>query len=202
MDKKAIHDFLLEHKPEEASHDVSVCPFCNDLEIASSGGQHMSDGIYNQTQVDSLVAAAVDKTVGEVTTELDNELVLIRADLEQAKETIEARDAEIETLKTEIADRDEASRLAETGDERVALVAAVTSFSDDELANRKARWAAMSEEDFTEILDDFKAINESASVSDDSDDDDSEPETALDQTRETASENDEEPVLNVFLSRI
>lgn len=203
MDKKSIHDFLLEHKPEEASHDVTSCLFCNGLEIASSGGQqHMSDSIYSQEQVDSLVAASVDKTVGEVTTELDKDIVQIRAELEQAKETITAQDAEIETLKTDIADRDEASRLAEMGDERAALVADVTSFTDEELAQRRARWAAMSEEDFVETLADFKAINESASVSDESDDDEKEPETALDITREIASEDDEDSVLGVFLSRI
>lgn len=200
MDKKAIHDFLLEHKPEEASHDLAECPFCNDLEIASSGGQHMSDSIYNQTQVDSLVAAAVDKTVGEVTTELDKELVLVRADLEQAKEEISARDVEIESLKAEIATRDEAMRLDSVGDERATLVAAVTSFSDDELANRKARWAAMSDEDFSEILNDFKAINESASVSD-NEEKEKEPVTAVDLTRETASEEDEK-ILSLFFSRI
>ena len=203
MDKKSIHDFLLEHKPEEASHDVASCPFCNDLQIASSGGQqHMSDSIYSQEQVDSLVAAAVDKTVGEVTTELDKELVQVRAELEQAQETITTRDAEIVTLNTDITDRDEASRLAELGDERVALVTEVASFTDEELAQRKSRWASMSDEDFTETLADFKAISEAASVSDDSDDDDDDPETALDITREIASEDDEDSVLGTFLSRI
>ena len=203
MDKKSFHDFLLEHKPEEASHDVASCPFCNDLQIASSGGQqHMSDSIYSQEQVDSLVAAAVDKTVGEVTTELDKELVQVRAELEQAQETITTRDAEIVTLNTDITDRDEASRLAELGDERVALVTEVASFTDEELAQRKSRWASMSDEDFTETLADFKAISEAASVSDDSDDDDDDPETALDITREIASEDDEDSVLGTFLSRI
>ena len=164
----------------------------------------MSDSIYSQEQVDSLVAAAVDKTVGEVTTELDKELVQVRAELEQAQETITTRDAEIVTLNTDITDRDEASRLAELGDERVALVTEVASFTDEELAQRKSRWASMSDEDFTETLADFKAISEAASVSDDSDDDDDgDPETALDITRELASEDDEDAsVLGTFLSRI
>lgn len=159
--------------------------------------------LYDQKQVDSLVSAAVEKAVGEVKSELDNELVTVRAELEQATESIEAKDGEIATLKKNIADRDEAARLDSLGNDRVAQVKEVASFSDDELSERKERWAAMSDEEFASTLEDFKAIVETASKSsDDNDKNTKTPDTKFEGTRETASEKKDKTTVKSFFGSL
>ena len=159
--------------------------------------------LYDQKQVDSLVSAAVEKAVGEAKADLDKELVTVRTELEQATESIETKDGEIETLKTNITDRDEAKRLDALGDDRVASVKEIASFSDDELSERKERWAAMSDEEFASTLEDFKAIVETASKSSDDDDKKTKtPDTKFDGTRETASNKDKVAPVKSFLGSL
>jgi len=119
--------------------------------------------LYDQEQVDSLVVSAVDKTVGEVTAELDKELVSVRAELAQAQELLTETKSELEKLHADIAEKDEATRLVLLGDERAESVSEVATFTDDELEDRKARWAAMSAEDFEVTLEDFRTIAKAAS---------------------------------------
>lgn len=163
MDKKELHDKLLGEMPQGAKHEKDTCPFCN-VEYASNGGD-MADKLYDQEQVDSLVTAAVDKTVSEGKADFDKELASVRAELAQATEESDKAKAELVSLREDIDEKEEAERLALLADERAASVKEVTSFTDDELAERKERWSLMSEDEFALTLTDFKAIATAATES-------------------------------------
>lgn len=163
MDKKELHDKLLGEMPQGAKHEKDTCPFCN-VEYASNGGD-MADKLYDQEQVDSLVTAAVDKTVSEGKADFDKELASVRAELTQATEESDKAKAELVSLREDIDEKEEAERLALLADERAASVKEVTSFTDDELAERKERWSLMSEDEFALTLTDFKAIATAATES-------------------------------------
>jgi hypothetical protein len=189
MDKKALHDKLLGEKPDGAEHEASACPFCN-VEKASMEEKKMADEkLYDQTQLDSLVSAAVEKAVGELKEAHDKELVAVRAELAQATEDLEKASADAEILRAEAAEKAEAEKLRVLGDERAARVEEVASFTDEELGERKARWAAMSDEDFEQTLRDFAAIATAAkNSSEESVEKKKLPESKFGQEREEASD--------------
>src|SRR6056300_439419 len=188
MDYKELHDKLLGEIPEGAAHDKSACPFCN-VEIASVEEKTMADEkLYDQAQLDSLVSAAVEKTVGEIKEAHDKEIVAVRAELAQAQEELEKAAEANETLRAEAAEKEETERLRMLADERAARVKEVASFTDEEIDERKARWAAMNEEDFEKTLEDFSAIAIAAKASsEESGEKKKAPESKLGQEREAAS---------------
>jgi len=191
MDKKELHDKLLGEMPEGAKHEATACPFCN-VEYASDGGK-MAEKLYDQEQLDSLVSAAVEKTVGEEKAGFDKELASVRAELTQASEDTEKANAELVSLREDIAEKDEAARLAILADERAASVKEATSFTDDELEQRKERWSQMSEDEFGLTLKDFEtiAIAATGKKSSEKDEENKAPKSKFEQAREEASEDDE-----------
>lgn len=191
MDKKELHDKLLGEMPDGAKHEISACPFCN-VEYASME-EKMAEKLYDQEQVDSLVSAAVDKTVGEEKAGFDKELASVRAELAQAIEDKDTASAELVSLREDVDEKAEATRLTILADERAARVKEVASFTDEELEQRKERWSLMSDDEFEETLVDFKAIATAATAKSSSKTEEKNkvPVSKMEQAREEASEEDE-----------
>ena len=74
-----------------------------------------------------------------------------------------AAEGRVAELEAEEETRAEEARVAILADERAEQVAEVTEFSEEQLDERKANWAGMSEEAFAQVLADFEAATESAS---------------------------------------
>lgn len=191
MDKQELHDKLLGEMPQGAKHDNIACPFCN-VELASDGGK-MAEKLYDQEQVDSLVAAAVEKSVAGEKADFDKELASVRVELSQATENFDKANADLEALRKDVDEKVEADRLDVLADERAARVKEVASFTDDELEQRKERWANMSEDEFNETLADFDAIATAAAAKQSSNKEEKEkaPKSKMAQAREEASEKRE-----------
>lgn len=181
---KSLHDSLMAEKPDDAVHDVSVCPFCAD------GGTSMTT--YTEDELTEAVKAAVDKA----TTELRSKVVSLEAaqqstEVQEAVATaIAAHEAELAALQAEKAEiatkldeavitaeseRQRADQLlawlegeatAEAGriatetrkEARLAAVKEVACFPDEYLETNAQRFAAMSDEDFEAALESYKAI--------------------------------------------
>lgn len=155
---KEMHDLLKADMPELSC--IDNCPFC---ELDSlEGGEYMSDKIYNQETFDALVAAARSESAQEAKEAVSEELAAIRASLEEKEEALDAANQRIETLESEKEAQAEEIRLAALADERALKVAEVTKFSDEQVAERKAGWALLSEEAFAQVLTDFTAVAEIA----------------------------------------
>jgi hypothetical protein len=177
---KEVHDWLLAHKPDGASHDMMTCPFCT--EKASQLEDNVADEkLLSQEQHDTLLKAAVEKASHEVTAERDAEIIALNEKLASAEATITEKDEVIQSFKDADAAREEAKRLDALAVERVDQVKEVANFSDEQIASRKAAWAKMSVEDFDSLLEDFKAVSTAAKGSSEKP-----PKTNFDGTRETA----------------
>lgn len=185
---RVIHDWLLEHKPEGASHDPDECSFCK-REIASEQeeGVTAETKIFTQEQHEQLLASAVEKASTEASASADKELLRLNEQLEEAQAALTQRDEEIEGLKAQIAEREQADRLAEVASERIKLVRAVANFTDEQIDERSERWAKMSEEDFESYLDDLREVAKAAPG-----EEKEVPETKFNGTRETAGEKGSE----------
>jgi chromosome segregation ATPase len=180
---QVLHDWLVEQKPDDASHEASSCPYC--AEKASTQEESVSaDPIFTQEQHDQLLQSAVAKATTEAKAEVDADIVSLNEQLAEAKAALTDKDGEIADLKATIEQRDENDRLAALADERVEQVGEVASFTDEQIAARKEAWAKMSEEDFGAYLEDIKAaVAVKASKKEDP------PPSNFDGTRETAGKN-------------
>lgn len=183
--EQIMHDWLLQRKPEGASHDPSTCAMCT--EKASKEEKNVSDSTLTQEQHKSLLESAVSDAVAAAKAEVDAEILRLNELLEEAKTSLAAKEEEIATLKTSIEERDEAERLEALANERVQKVAEVASFSDEQVKARREDWAEMSEEAFEKYLGDLEAVAKAAVETKDTDE---LPGTDFDGTRETAGEDD------------
>ena len=193
MDKnRVVHDWLLEHKPEAANHDSGNCSFC--VEKASTEEKSVAeDKIFTQEQHDQLLDAAVEKAVAEATSKMDAEVLRLNEQVEALTADVTDKDEKITEMETAIAERDEATRLAEVGASRVELVKAKANFTDEQLEARKESWAKMEEDEFNSYLEDIEAVAKASKQT-------SVPESIFEGTRETASEGSELSVLKGILS--
>lgn len=190
---KTIHDWLLANKPDEADHDVDTCPFCT--EKASEQEEEVSaETIFTQEQHEQLLTSAVDKAVASATSDADAEILRLNERLEAAEKELAERDEKIEDLESKIQAREEQDRLEALAAERVELVQAVASFSDEQIDARKMKWAKMSEEDFTSYLEDIREVAKAPTT------EEKVPETEFDGTRETAGDGSEKSAINAFFS--
>lgn len=185
--ERVIHDWLLEHKPEAANHDESQCSFCN-KEIASEQEEDVTaeTKIFTQEQHEQLLASAVEKAATEASAKVDGEILRLNEQLEEAQAALSTRETEIEGLKAQIAEREEAERLAEVASERTKLVRAVANFTDEQIAERTERWAKMSDEEFDGYLDDLRAVAKAPTEEKEV------PESGFNGTRETAGDKGSE----------
>ena len=189
---KELHDQLLEMKPEDAVHEP--CALCANVETASDGGSQMADEkIYDQQTVDTLVASAVEKAVTEAKDSMDKEIVRLNAELEKAQSDLETAQAEKEKLEGEIRERDEQARLDVLADDRATQVRDLKIFSDDQIDERKERWAKASDEDFTELLSEYKMIADAATKK--KVDGDKAPDTLLDTARDNSQDSEQSSVV-------
>lgn len=193
---RVIHDWLLERKPEGASHDKAACSFCN-VEIASEQEEDVTadQKIFTQEQHEQLLASAVEKAATEASAKVDAEILRLNEQLEEAQAALTASSEEVEALKAQIAEREEADRLAEVASKRVELVRAVANFTDEQITERTERWSKMSEEEFTSYLDDLRAVAKAPA------EEENVPKTKFNGTRETAGDKgSEKSVVKDFFS--
>lgn len=187
---KALHDQMLEDKPDSAEHVEAECPFCT-LQTSENNGGNMSD-TFTKSEVEAQVALAVaaateelsksleefkaSQTASEVEAkiaaaqaEADVKVADLQAQLDAA--VIEAGEAtkartDLESFLTAAqADADAATAIAARKDERVKLVTEAASFPEEYVTANADRWAGMSDEDFEATLADYKAVAEKASAS-------------------------------------
>lgn len=181
---KLIHDWLLEHRPEGAEHDGSTCRHCANASPTQEEDVTTEQKIYTQEVMDSLVESAVEKALSEATVKSDAEVLRLNEELDTAQKEIAARDAKIEELTSELAERDEHDRLEAVAAERVELVQAAANFSDEQISNRREAWSKMSSDDFEAYLEDLRAISKAPATE--------EPKSKFEGTRATAGDKGSE----------
>jgi hypothetical protein len=107
MSLTALHDQLLEIRPEGAEHNSAVCPFCREAETAVAtgssveGGVSVSEKTHTEEEVKALVASAVAEQTKELERQLDElkqseEASEVEARIATAKAEAEAQVAEIQ----------------------------------------------------------------------------------------------------------
>ena len=192
--EQVMHDWLLQRKPEGASHDPLTCVMCT--EKASKEEKNVSDSTLTQEQHLSLLETAVSDAVAAAKAEADAEILRLNEQLEEASTALASANEEIATLKATIEERDEAERLEALANERVQKVAEVASFSEEQVEARRMDWAEMSEEAFGKYVEDLGAVAKAVEAkSDDL------PDTDFDGTRETAGEDDtDSKVIETFFN--
>lgn len=159
---KELHDKLKAELPESASC-IDNCPFCAETEQSSEGEEKVSDNkVYTQEALDALLADARTKAAEEARAEADKALAEVQAQLTERESALEAATSRLEELQGEIEKRDEDARLAQVAEERAEKVSEVTDFTEEQIDERKAVWASLTDEAFASVLADFKTATESA----------------------------------------
>lgn len=185
--EKIIHDFLLDNRPEGSEHSVDDCVHCVEKASHDKEEEGMADATITQEAHEALLESAVAKAKAEtndaVRAEVDAEVLALNGELATANEKIESLEAELATLRKDIEDREEAARIEALAVERVELVKAVASFSDEQIEKRRNDWASMSEDSFGSYIEDLRAV-----ASKPKDNKGGEKKHEIDGTRETASE--------------
>lgn len=180
---KAIHDELMERRPDDASHDAASCLFCSpgvDTASAPSSGGSVSDKTYTEEEYNALSSqvatleakvveladaakeSVVDAKVAEVKAELEAKVASVQSQLDTTTIECEAakneRDAIVAYLEAEVASATEAAEREAKRDERVAAVKDAASFPDEYLEANADRFVAMSDEAFEAAIADWKAV--------------------------------------------
>lgn len=132
-----------------------------------------------QDEIASLKAARADdevaKAVEAAKAEAAEELSKVQADLDAAQieknaaiDAAEAAKAEFESFKFELVQIEEAEKAARDAEarkaERVEKVKEVAKFDDEQIAAKADRWAAMNDDDFASLVEDYKAVAEKAAA--------------------------------------
>lgn len=179
-----MHDLLLQHKPSEAFHDVSTCPYCvasvdgaeSHNKDTPSGGGDMST--YTQDELQAAIADAMGPVQQELTDlKASQEQAAIEAQLNELAETHDAEKADLQTqldqAKTEVeASKKTLDELVAYLDEEAATVKAEAAldarrtevqlivaefFTDEEYIEKNLdRWASMDVEAFEDVTEDWK----------------------------------------------
>lgn len=178
---KALHDQLLAERPDGVSHNEEECFLCS----ADDEGEGMGDRLFTEEEVQAAVDRAVaeatssltdkiaelqqsqqvralEEAVDKAKAEMQAELVELQAKLDaavleaqQAKEAKEALQTAWDAEKEAV---EEAQKLAALKEERVGQLKELAFFPDDYVEENGDRFAAMSEDDFTARLDEWKAL--------------------------------------------
>lgn len=196
---RTLHDALLEIQPEGAVHDP-LCPLCAETASELKEEDDVTDqAIFTEEQHQQLLTSAVEKALEEASAATDKEILRLNDQLEEAAKALEEKDAEVESLKSVIADREESDRLEALAAERVEAVKAVANFSDEQIDARKESWSKMDDDAFEAYLGDIKDAIKAAADAKEGDDD--EPDTSFDGTRATAGkEGTEMGAVQAFLT--
>lgn len=180
------HDLLMAFQPEGADHDSANCPVCAAAEGAGHEEETLTTYSEEQAQemVAAAVAAAVSPlqaelaglrnaaTAGETETKINEavaaavaplqeeltaataELTKTTADLNAVTEQRDGLIAAAEAAENEAA---LAAELEETRLARVAAVAEVAHFTDEQVAAQSPQWAAMDEPSFGVMVETLKS---------------------------------------------
>jgi len=209
---KELHDLLLAMKPEDAAHDEAACSWCTSAETASATTP-VQGGSVTEEEVRSLQErnAALEAKVSELesaqqSTEIDAKVAAVKAEfevkLDELQKQLDAavleatnvkaeRDAVLAWLAAEAEAAQKAEEIARLKGERSARVLEVANFPAEYVESQSERWAALSEEAFVALLEDYKALSaESAGA-------EIPAETAMTPSRETASASASNPILDV-----
>ncbi len=183
--EQALHDLLLEKKPDGADHDPLKCTFCTKAASVTEEENVAEQAIFTEEQHQALLASAIEAAKEEAKASNDAEILTLNEQLDTAKGQLEEKGTEVEDLETKISDRDERDRLDKLSGERVAAVKAVANFTDEQIDDRKESWAKMSEEDFEAYLGDIQVVAKAAVEKKT----DGKPKTDFDGTRATAGDD-------------
>jgi hypothetical protein len=166
-----------------------------------------------QAKLDELTAAkdaeGVEAKISEIKAQYDGEVAELQTQLDAVTIERDTYKSEFETFKAELqeaADAASAEAAAEARkEERVAAVKEVANFSDDDIEARSTRWAALNDEDFASLIEDYKSVAEAAKAAaagseDKSDKGGSEDlSTAMSTEREEASEKSGMALIGGFM---
>lgn len=178
---KALHDRLLDLKPDDAEHDRSTCSLCalEVIEDTTPGGS-MPEA-FSQEDLDAAVSAATDplqkrlgeleaqvqetevgRAVAEATEAKDAEISRLQQAVdaaEAARTAAEAKLTETEQFWTDtIAAQEAAVELAARKEQRVAEATEAGVFSEDYIKDNGDRFAAMSDVDFKARMEEWRLI--------------------------------------------
>jgi hypothetical protein len=168
---RALHDRLMEEKPEGAVHEPESCPFCAMEELPHGGDDMTYTEDELKAKVDEAVQAAVEerdakiasletdaqtsetaKAVADAVAAKDSEIADLRGELDKAvlsaANVTAERDAIVSWLDGEKTASEERDAAASRKDSRVAKLKEVAAFPDDYLEQNADRFAAMSDEEF------------------------------------------------------
>lgn len=185
---KELHDRLLAQKPDDATHNTENCIHCNEAlasELIPEGGdmsKTFTEDDLNaavreavaakQVEIDALKASQaeteVEARVAAAKAEADERVAALQADLDAA--TLRADTAEklhtdlVAYLDAEKARQDAEVEAAARAESRLAVIKEVASFKDDYIAANLDRWAALDEEAFAALVEDWKLISAPATA--------------------------------------
>ncbi len=183
--EQALHDLLLENKPDGADHDSLSCTFCTKAASVKEEENVTEQAIFTEEQHQQLLTSAVEEASKAAVATADAEILTLNEQLDAAKAQLVEKETQVTELETKISDRDEQDRLNKLAGERVAAVKAVANFTDEQIEDRQESWSKMSEEDFAAYLEDIQAVAKAA-VEKKTDDP---PKTKFDGTRDTAGDD-------------
>lgn len=92
----------------------------------------------------------------------ESETQRLEKDLDTAQVKLKTTEDEVASLRTEIETRDEEQAKAETARERADKVKNLGLFPEEYIQEKAARWAEYSEEDFAELVEDWKKAHETS----------------------------------------
>lgn len=174
---REVHDNLLKARAKDpnikdARHDESKCPFCltqggtvqySDEEVAKlvadataqlSARIQELESAAQSSEIDARVAA-VHEEDAKIIEDLRTQLDLAVLAKEKVASDFESFKAEIEQVE---ADKIATAALLAKREERLKIVREVTSFSEDRLQANADRYAAMEDDDFESIVEDYRAV--------------------------------------------
>lgn len=98
-----------------------------------------------------------DEAQSKVST-LEGEVARLNDELDTAQVELAAANEKVTELETDIASRDEQEQIREVAQERAKQVRNLKLFSDDAIDEKADRWAALSDEDWADRLEEWKGI--------------------------------------------
>ena len=177
---RALHDRLLEVKPDGASHDEGDCPLCAVMaaDTRTQGGV-MAE--FTQQDLDAAVTAAtgplqqklteleaqaqeteVGKAVAAAVAERETQIAGLQTQLDSAtaaRTAAESKLSETEQFWTDaITAHEEAAATAARRDQRVGQAAELGVFNEEYISQNADRFAAMSDDDFAARLEEWRLI--------------------------------------------
>lgn len=204
---KERHDQMLAQKPDGVDHDAANCVFCNPESDIPQGGdmttyteEQLAAAIKEavapiQAELDALRAShaedEVEARVSAVKSELEAQIEELQRSLDAAE--IKATSAESERdevlawLEAEAQAQAEAAEREARKSERLEVIKEAACFSDDHIERNIDRWVAMSDEDFTALVEDYKTLASASQASRETLPTGVPAETAINHTRTTSN---------------